>query len=94
VEEIFMLVYKTYGLVGLIILAPGVACVFLWRENKNINAAHIRQLQAANDRVSAALQQRVVDAQAITNKLVEIVSEQAAVNKETNLALAQLVDKL
>jgi len=26
--------------------------------------------------------------------LVEIVSEQAAVNKETNLALAQLVDKL
>lgn len=89
-----MLVYKTYGLVGLIILAPGVACVFLWRENKNIHGAHVRQLQAANDKVAAALQQRVVDAQAITNKLVEIVSEQASVNKETNLALAQLVDKL
>lgn len=89
-----MLVYKSYGLVGLIILAPNVAVFFLWRENKNINAAHVRQLQAANDKVAAALHQRVVDAQAITNKLVEIVSEQASVNKETNLALAQLVDKL
>lgn len=93
-EEVLLLVYKTYGMVGVILLAPAVACIFLWRENKNLNNAHIRQLQAANDKVAAAINQRVVDAQAITNKLVEIVSEQAAVNKETNLALAQLVDKL
>jgi len=94
VEEVFMLVYKTYGLVGVILVAPAVACIFLWRENKNLTNSHIRQLQVANDKVAAAINQRVVDAQAITNKLVEIVSEQAAVNKETNLALAQLVDKL
>ena len=93
-EEIFLLFYKTYGLIGLIILAPFVACFYLWRENKNLHSVHVRQLQSANDRVASALQQRVVDAQAITNKLVEIVSEQAAVNKETNLALDRLENKL
>lgn len=93
-DEILLLVYKTYGLVGIILFAPAVACVFLWRENKALHREAAKQLQAANDRVSAALHQRVVDAQAITNKLVEIVSEQASVNKETNMALAQLVDKL
>lgn len=93
-EEIFLLFYKTYGLIGLIILAPFVACFYLWRENKNLHGFHVRQLQSANDRVASALQQRVVDAQAITNKLVEIVSEQAAVNKETNLALDRLENKL
>lgn len=93
-EEIFLLFYKTYGLIGLVILAPFIACIYLWRENKAIHKETARQVQLANDRVSSALQQRVVDAQAITNKLVEIVSEQAAVNKETNLALDRLETKL
>jgi NACalpha-BTF3-like transcription factor len=94
VEEVLLLVYKTYGLVGLIIFAPFIACIYLWRENKAIHKETSKQVQVANDRVSAALQQRVVDAQAITNKLVEIVSEQASVNKETNLALERLETKL
>lgn len=93
-EEILLLVYKTYGLIGLIILSPFVACIYLWRENKNLHASAARQVQQANDRVAAAIQQRVVDAQSITNKLVEIVSEQSAVNRETNLALDRLEDKL
>lgn len=89
-----MLVYKTYGLVGLLLLAPVVVSVYLWRENKALHKETARQIQVANDRVQAAIQQRVVDAQSITNKLVEIVSEQAAVNRETNLALDRLETKL
>lgn len=93
-EEIFLLFYKTYGLVGLVVLAPFAACIYQWRENKALHRDTARQIQAAHDRVAAALQQRVIDAQSITNKLVEIVSEQAAVNKETNLALDRLENKL
>lgn len=93
-EELLTLIYKTYGIVGLLIISPVVACIYLWRENKTNHRESNRQVQAANDRVAAALQQRVVDAQSITNKLVEIVSEQAAVNRETSLALAQLENKL
>jgi NACalpha-BTF3-like transcription factor len=93
-EEILTLVYKTYGIVGIILFAPIVACVYLWRENKNIHGATARQIQASNDKVAAALQQRVVDAQSITNKLVEIVSEQASSNRETNLALERLESRL
>lgn len=93
-EEVLTLIYKTYGLVGLAIIAPFVACVYLWRENKAIHKETAKQLQATNDRIASALQQRVVDAQSITNKLIEIISEQSAVNKETNLALDRLETKL
>lgn len=93
-EELLTLIYKTYGLVGILLVMPLVACIYLWKENKGLHRESSASIQAANDRVAAAIQQRVVDAQSITNKLVEIVSEQAATNKETNIALSNLEDRL
>ena len=93
-EELFTLIYKSYGLVGILVISPVVACIYIWRENKALHLATARQIAVSHDRVAAALQQRVEDAQSITNKLVEIVSEQAAVNRETNLALDRLETKL
>jgi len=93
-DELFTLIYKSYGLVGILVISPVVACIYIWRENKALHLATARQIAASHERVASALQQRVTDAQSITNKLVEIVSEQAAVNKETNLALDRLETKL
>lgn len=93
-DELITLVYKSYGIVGLLLVAPVVACIYLWKENKALHKDTVRQVQVANDRVAAVIQQRVVDAQSITNKLVEIVSEQSAANRQTNLALDRLETKL
>jgi len=93
-EEVVSLIFKTYGIVGVLILAPLVACIYLWKENKAITRESAKHIQAVNDRIVAAQNQRVTDAQAITNKLVELVSEQSSTNKETNMALAQLEAKL
>lgn len=93
-EEVVTLIFKTYGIVGILILAPVIACIYLWKENKAITRESAHHLQAVNDRIVTAQQQRVIDAQAITNKLVEIVSEQSSTNMETNLALDRLETKL
>jgi hypothetical protein len=101
VEELFTLVAKTYGLVGLLILFPFVACYFIWRENKRLTGVIERnaqetakRVQECNDKIIEAQKQRVADAQAITSKLVEMVSEQSALNKETNLALDRISEIL
>lgn len=100
-DELVTLIAKTYGLVGLLIIFPFVACYLLWRENKRIT--HIveknsdetaKRVQECNDKIVEAQKQRVVDAQAITNKLVEIVSEQSALNKETSLSLDRITEIL
>jgi NACalpha-BTF3-like transcription factor len=100
-NELLELITKTYGLVGLLLAAPFVACYFVWMENKRLTASWEKSfetartnLQELNDKIVSAQQQRVADAQAITSKLIEIVSEQASVNKETNIALSNLDEKL
>ena len=100
-EELLALITKTYGLVGLLMLFPFAACYFLWKENKRLttviqtNAEEgAKHLQESNDRVVEATKQRVVDAQAVTSKLVELVSEQSASSKETNLALDHISEIL
>lgn len=127
-QEIFELILKTYGIAGILILAPFGAAIYLWRDNQSLNKdliasakesttaakessaklaetqaafvtklaeAHTefsKKLSEANDKVVAAQVQRVQDAQALTGKLMEIVSEQSSLNKETNNALERLHD--
>ena len=93
-EELITLIYKSYGLVGILVIAPIVDCIYIWRENKSLHYSTARQIALSHERVASALQERVMDAQSITNKLVEIVAEQAAVNRETSLILDRLETKL
>lgn len=107
-EELFQLLVKSYGIVGLLIAAPFGAAVYLWKDNKELNkdlvslgkehaktlqelhAAHAKVLTEANDKVVVAQQQRVQDAQGVMSKMIEIVSEQSSLNKETNIALDRI----
>lgn len=59
---------------------------------KECDKTYAASLQAVNDRLVKAHEQRVVDAQAITAKMVEMVAEQSAMNRETNLALDRVGD--
>lgn len=82
-EELIQLVVKSYGIVGLFLLAPMVGIVYLWRRNNKLDAdmSRIQEL-------------RVNDAKAVSDKMMEIVVEQAGLNKETNIALDQVRELL
>jgi len=110
--ELLDLIYKSYGLIGLLIAAPFVASVYLWKDNIKLRSDTALQLaelnklriadtekfaislSAVNDKIVKAQEQRVIDAQSITTKLVDIISEQSAMNRETNLALERVGDFL
>jgi hypothetical protein len=83
VNDIVELILKTYGIAGILLLMPFIAVVVLFKENKSLHAD-----------VLAAQVKRVEDAQAISTKLIEIVSNQSALNKETNLALDKISETM
>lgn len=82
-EEVIQLIAKTYGIAGLIMLSPFVAVVFVWRHS----ILQGKELSRINE-------QRVVEARAIIDKLIIIVGEQSALNKETNIALERVGDMM
>ncbi len=82
-DELMKLVMQSYGLVGLVLVSPMIAMVFLWRDNKKLQRE-----------VVAAQTQRVTDAQQVTEKLIEMVSEHAGLAKETNIALDRIAGLL
>lgn len=89
-EDLIQLVTKTYGLVGVILLAPFALMKFLWADNKALR----RQLEVANEKVNAVQEKRIEDAKAISEKLIEMSSEHAGLTKETNIALDRVGDTL
>jgi predicted sugar kinase len=89
-DDLIQLVTKTYGLVGVILLAPFVLMKFLWSDNKSLR----KQLADANERVVATQEKRIEDAKAISQKLIEMSSEHAGLTKETNIALDRVGDTL
>lgn len=100
-EEIIQLIIKTYGLIGIFLLLPLVFCYLLWRENKTLTKqlqtnhdSAAKKIQECNDRIVEAHKARVIDGQAINNRLIEMVSEQAALNKETIMAMDKLGEKV
>ena len=111
-EDLIQLVFKTYGLVGILLFAPLIGVVYLWRDNKALNRMllnnsksqaselaamsknHYADITMAHDKTSAAQLLRVQDAQNIMTKLMELVSEQSSLNKETNIALDNIGDVL
>lgn len=82
-EELLLLISKTYGLVGLFIVAPVGALVVVWRHNVKLQKD-----------LAEAQKLRVKDAQDINSKLIDIVREQTGLSTETNLALERIGDAM
>ena len=99
-EELFSLVAKTYGLVGLLIFAPFVATGFLWRANNALQAgAAAAQASRVEDQKARVEDQnkRVEDMAGMMQKLLEVVRDQTQQGVEMNGVLERLsvsVDKL
>ena len=110
--ELIELVGKTYGLVGLLILAPFASTVYLWlyiirtreamlsqsmqfiKQMSDLNQLRIDDMSKFSSQLSLVQEKRVSDAQEVVNKLISTVSEQTAMNAETNLALERVGDFL
>jgi single-stranded DNA-specific DHH superfamily exonuclease len=86
-EDLAQLVIKTYGIAGLIMISPFIAVVFLWRHC-------VSQAKEQAAEISRINEQRVAELKATTEKLVALISEQSALNKETNMALERVGDVL
>lgn len=96
-DEIIQLITKTYGIVGVLIIAPMAACVVLFRQNQELHKESVKKeesctknIESANERVIKAQEQRVTDAQNVANRLITMAGEQAALVKENNLALEEV----
>ena len=89
-EELFQLVVKTYGLAGILMLAPVVALKLMWNHAKDLQS----KLEAAQERVNAVHAQRVTDAQQVAEKLMRVMQEHSELSRETNIALDRVGDML
>lgn len=89
-EEIFLLIQKTYGIAGLILLSPFVGLVIVFRHNTRLQTEVVK----ATIETVEAQKQRVKDAQDVNVRLIEVIKEQSSLNTETNLALERIGDAL
>ena len=48
-EDLFQLVLKSYGIVGVMLLLPVAACVVLWKQNLALHAEVVAQSSVALD---------------------------------------------
>ena len=99
-EDLVTLILKTYGIAGVLILAPFVACFLLWRGNTVLQAQVVAQaalVAAAEKERGNDQNKRVTDTERMMEKLLLVVREQTALGVETNSMLERLVasvDKL
>ena len=104
-EELVQLIVKTYGIVGIILLTPTVACIFLWRHYVSVTEGHTGhgkvwgdKLQALADSNAAKIevlqQKRIDDVRALGDAVLRIAIEQAAMNKETNMLMERINETL
>lgn len=89
-DELLLLIQKSYGLVGVILFLPVFATIHLARENRTLQLAVVK----ATEQATEAQKQRVADSQAISTQLINVLKEQAALNTETNIGLERIVDVL
>jgi len=98
-DELIQAILKSYGVIGLLILTPVIAVVFLWKDNVRLNnelRALVKEFSEKIDdmgkRVVASQEKRVDDSHSITSQLVEMISEHTASAKETATALDRVGD--
>ena len=98
-EELISAVLKSYGIIGVFMITPIIASVFLWRDNVRLNketrqitSEHAKIIDEIGKRVVAAQEKRVDDAHSLNTELVKMIAEHAASSKETTLALDRVGD--
>jgi len=98
-DELLQAIVKSYGIIGLFMLSPIVATVYLWRENVRLNsemkalsAAQVSQVDQLGQRVVAIQDKRVEDSKGISEKLMMMVSTHAESAKEQTIALDRVGD--
>lgn len=87
-DDFIQLITKTYGLAGVLMFAPIIAVIYLWKHSQTLQD----KLQLANDKVNEVHQKRVEDSKQVADKLMEMVQEHAELSKETNIALERIND--
>lgn len=110
--DLIELISKTYGLVGLLILAPMASTFYLWKHVVDLQAklvksaeehtetikilhqARILDVERVNGLIMEVQEKRVSDAQVVVAKLITTISDQTAMNSETNQALERVGDFL
>ena len=91
--ELLQLVWKSYGLVGFLILLPVAACWLLWKQNQSLHKEVARQSSAAFDvqrQRTNDQSKRLADYERMMETLVHLVKEQSALNADTNSVLTRL----
>jgi hypothetical protein len=98
-ESLVDAIVKSYGIIGLFMLAPIVAAVYLWKDNVRLNKAlqelaqkYTDSIDGMGQRVVAAQEKRVEDSKSISVQLMSMVGEHAAQAKEQTLALDRVGD--
>ena len=85
---------KSYGLLGVFIIAPLIALIFVWRHSESRIEKLQNEVVKATKEIAEAQKQRVKDAQDVNVKLIEVVKEQTGLSIETNLALERIGDAM
>jgi hypothetical protein len=96
-EDLLALIMKTYGIAGLLIVAPIIAVVFLWKNNNALQSQVVAQaaLVAAAEKARGDDQsKRVADTERMAEKLLLVVKEQTALGSESNSLLERLVSSV
>ncbi len=99
-EDLFQLVLKSYGIVGVMLLLPVAACVVLWKQNLALHAEVVAQSSVALDaqrQRSTDQSARVRDYERMAEKLFEIIKEQTELNTEISSVMSRVgatVEKL
>lgn len=98
-ESLVDAIIKSYGLIGLIMMSPFIAAVYLWKDNVRLNKSLQELAQKYTDaidgmgqRVVAAQEKRVDDSKGISVQLMAMVGEHSAQAKEQTLALDRVGD--
>ena len=108
--EIVDLIFKTYGLIGLLLVAPVGSTIWLWlhivktrdeagkqsaehtKQLLTVTESHTKELKIVYSLLAEVQDKRVADAQGVVTKLITTITEQTAMNTETNLALERMGD--
>lgn len=98
-DELLHAVIKSYGVIGLFMVSPIVAAVYLWRDNVRLNNDMKKMAQDFTEkidemgkRVVVIQDKRVEDSHNITSQLVEMIASHTASAKETVIALDRVGD--
>jgi hypothetical protein len=90
VEPFLKFVMETWGIAGVAFFAPIIGLVWFVRAYFKREKVHAKELEFAQGKVSSVQDARVKDTQKVIDKLMELAGEQASLNKETNLLLANM----